>query len=78
VVAVAEQRNQWIRINRNEARWLAVVVLGVAVVLFVIYEAGGFAAEPPYTTWCDQGVNGNRIYQSNNGDIAVVAADKTC
>lgn len=63
---------------------VAVPVLVVAALLIVlvfvitVYELGGFAAEPPYTTWCDQGTNGNRIYQSHTGDIAVVPADKTC
>lgn len=58
---------------------LAAVIAVIAIVfLVVIYELGGFAAEPPYKTWCDQGTNGNRIYQSDNGDIAVVPADKTC
>jgi len=58
----------------------AIVILVVIVLVFLItvYELGGFAAEPAYATWCDQGQNGNRIYESHNGDIAVVPADKTC
>ena len=57
---------------------LTVAAAVVLLFLVVIYELGGFAAEPPYATWCDQGQNGNRIYQSHTGDIAVVPADKTC
>lgn len=60
------------------AALIAAIVLIVLVFLVVVYELGGFAAEPPYTTWCDQGQNGNRIYQSSTGAIAVVPADKTC
>lgn len=56
----------------------AIAVIALIIVLVVIYELGGFAAEPAYATWCDQGRNGNRIYESHNGDIAVVPADKTC
>lgn len=57
---------------------VATLIIVVLVVTAVVYLAGGFKAEPPYTTWCDQGVDGNRLYQSRTGDIAVVPADKTC
>lgn len=69
--------------NRRHVVVALPVLLVVAVVvglvfLITVYELGGFAAEPAYATWCDQGVNGNRIYESHNGAIAVVPADKTC
>jgi hypothetical protein len=68
---------------RNSLYWTPIVVavtvlIVVLVVTAVVYVAGGFKAEPPYTTWCDQGKDGNRLYQSRTGDLAVVPADKTC
>jgi hypothetical protein len=57
---------------------IVIVLVIVLVFLLTVYELGGFAAEPAYATWCDQGTNGNRIYESHNGAIAVVPADKTC
>jgi hypothetical protein len=57
---------------------LGIALVLAIVVVIILLLTGGLAANPPYSTWCDQGPNGNRIYESHSGDIAVVPADKTC
>jgi hypothetical protein len=72
-------------LNRRESAILILMVaIAIVAVLITIYEMGGFAAQPPYVTWCDSPstVDGqraaNRIYESNTGAITVVPLDKTC
>lgn len=70
--------------KRETAIIIVMAVLAILAVLIAIYESGGFAAEPPYATWCDSPstVDGqraaNRIYESHSGSITVVPLDKTC
>jgi hypothetical protein len=57
-----------------------VLVLGVVVIAVLVAALLGWkplAAEPNYTTWCDNPSH-NRLYQSTSGSIAVVPADKSC
>jgi hypothetical protein len=64
----------------DSPREIAVVVLICAVTAVVVASLLGWkplAAEPNYTTWCDNPSH-NRLYQSTRGSIAVVPADKSC
>jgi hypothetical protein len=60
------------------------VAIAIVACLITAYELGAFAAQPPYSTWCDSPsmVDGqraaNRIYESTTGAITVVPLDKTC
>lgn len=63
--------------RRFELGLAVLVVVVIAVVVASLLGWKPLAAEPNYTTWCDNPSH-NRLYQSTSGDIAVVPADKSC
>ena len=54
-----------------------VAVVALVAVLVVLSCPRRMAAEPYYTTWCDN-PSLNRLYQSTSGAIAVVPRDPSC